>query len=64
MSRDTFLCPLCQKVGKGEMFHCRDHCMDMCADHVTESGTGRFICRECNKVVYRLRYDGLQWVEG
>lgn len=61
MSKDSFVCPLCRARKKKEMYHCTDHCMDMCGDHVRESKTGRFYCLECEKPVKRLIHDGMAW---
>jgi hypothetical protein len=53
LPKDTFMCPLCREKKRGEMFHCRDHCMDMCSDHVRKTSFGHFICQECEKVGVR-----------
>jgi hypothetical protein len=37
--------------------------MDMCSDHVRETGQGIFICEVCNKIAYRLLHNGREWVE-
>ena len=45
------------------MFHCRDHCMDMCGDHVRETGQGIFVCEECDKIAFKFFHNGTGWVE-
>jgi hypothetical protein len=37
--------------------------MDMCKEHVSESGEGRYHCTDCGKDVFRFLHDGVQWVE-
>ena len=64
MSKDTFVCPICRERKRGELFHCRDHCMDMCSDHVRETSLGRFVCLECEKIVHKFMHNGNEWVEG
>jgi hypothetical protein len=63
LPRDTFVCPICRKSKRGEMFHCRDHCMDMCGDHVRETGQGLFVCEECDKIAFKFLHNGIRWVE-
>ena len=63
LSKDTFVCPICKKRKRGEMFHCRDHCMDMCGDHVRETGQGLFVCEECDKIAFKFLHNGKKWVE-
>ncbi|UCG39112.1 MAG: hypothetical protein JSV00_02445 [bacterium] len=63
MPRDTYICPLCRKTRKREKYHCRDHCMDMCSDHVRETAVGRFLCLHCEKVVHRFLHNGREWVQ-
>jgi len=63
LSKDTFVCPICRSQKSGEMFHCRDHCMDMCGDHVRETGQGVFICEECDKIALKFWHNGTGWVE-
>jgi hypothetical protein len=45
------------------MYHCRDHCMDMCGDHVMETSLGQFVCQECEKIVHKFFHNGSKWVE-
>ena len=61
--KDRFVCPICNKTGKKEKYHCRDHAMDMCSDHVEKTSHGDYQCTECGKDVYRFHHDGLRWVE-
>ena len=63
MGRDAFVCPICRKRKHGEMFHCHDHCMDMCRDHVSRTGEGLFFCVKCEKPVQRFVYNGRDWEE-
>jgi len=63
LSGDTFVCPLCRRQKSGVMFHCRDHCMDMCGDHVRETGQGIFVCKVCQKPVRKFLHNGSRWVE-
>jgi hypothetical protein len=63
LSKDVFVCPICRERKRGELFHCRDHCMDMCGDHVRETSLGRFVCLECEKIVHKFMHNGNEWVE-
>ena len=61
--KDRFVCPICKKTKGTEKYHCRDHVMDMCRDHVEEASEGQYMCTECGKDVFRFQHDGVQWVE-
>lgn len=61
--KDRFVCPLCNKTKKQEKYHCRDHVMDMCQDHVEKVSLGQYLCTECGKDVIRFQHDGTNWME-
>jgi hypothetical protein len=63
LSKDTFVCPICRERKSGEMYHCRDHCMDMCGDHIRETGQGIYVCEECDKIAFKFLHNGTGWVE-
>jgi hypothetical protein len=58
---EIFVCPICRERKSKTMFHCPDHCMDMCSDHVRETKSGRYYCVECQRPVNRLVFDGENW---
>ena len=63
MASDRFVCPICRKMKRRILYHCPDHCMDMCEEHVRKLGSGRYLCIICERPVNRIKFDGGQWVE-
>jgi hypothetical protein len=63
LEKGSFVCPICAKWKNREMFHCHDHCMDMCRDHIRKTRQGLYVCVKCDKPVHRFVHNGKDWVE-